>query len=291
MAILLFPGQGSQYEGMGKELYNSNTEAKRIFEEADRILGFELSKVMFEGSAEDLTQTSVTQPAVMLNSYVCYQLNKSQYDAKAVAGHSLGELTALIANETLTFEDGLLLVAERAAAMQDACNNTDGTMAAILGLEDNQVEDICSDVKGAIKAANFNCPGQVVISGGVEAINEAVELANTRGARRAIVLNVNGAFHSPLMLSAQDRLKKAIENTTFSTPTIPIYQNVTGDIETNPEIIKSNLISQLTSSVRWTQSMNNMIATEPDVFVEFGAKVLSGFLKKVDRKLNVTQVL
>lgn len=290
MAVLLFPGQGSQSVGMGKELYESSEEAKALFHHADDILGFKISDVMFSGSDEDLKQTSVTQPAVLLNSYVHYKLNHSRLNPKAVAGHSLGEFTALIANETLSFEDGLKLVSIRAKAMQVACDKTEGTMAAILGLEDTQVEDICNQIDQVVVAANYNCPGQLVVSGSVEGISQVVEKAKEAGARRALVLPVNGAFHSPLMEPARVDLEVAINNTHLNTPTVPVYQNVNGKPETDPEVIKMNLIAQLTSSVRWTQTMQNMVADGHKTYVEFGAKVLSGFLRRVDRNLEVTQV-
>lgn len=291
MAVLLFPGQGSQSVGMGKELYESSEEAKTLFHQADDILGFKISDVMFNGTDEDLKQTSVTQPAVLLNSYVHYKLNQNTLNPKAVAGHSLGEFTALIANETLSFEDGLNLVSIRAKAMQVACDKTQGTMAAILGLEDVQVENICNQIKEVVIAANYNCPGQLVVSGSTEGINQAVEKAKEAGARRALVLPVNGAFHSPLMEPARVDLEAAINSTQFHAPTVPVYQNVNGKPETDPEVIKMNLIAQLTSSVRWTQTMQNMVADGNKTFIEFGAKVLSGFLRRVDRSLEVTQVI
>jgi [acyl-carrier-protein] S-malonyltransferase len=290
MAVLLFPGQGSQHVGMGKEMCEKHSRAQELFSQADEILGFGLSKVMFEGTEEDLKKTKITQPAVFLNSYVHYAVNSDNVETSAVAGHSLGELTALTVNGVLTFEDGLNLVYQRAMAMQDACNNTEGTMAAILGLDDDVVESLCESSEGIIVAANYNCPGQLVVSGEISAIESIVEAAKEKGARRALVLNVDGAFHSPLMISAQDKLQQAIEATTFAVPTAPIYQNVSGKAETDPEIIQLNLIKQLTDSVRWTQSMQNMIADGHKQYIEFGAKVLSGFMRRVDRTLDVTQL-
>ena len=290
MAILLFPGQGSQAPGMGKDSYDNHPESRKWFEKADEILGFGLTKVMFEGTDEELKQTSVTQPAVFLNSYVKYDLNKDQIQAKGVAGHSLGELTALCANGTLSFEDGLKLVAKRANAMQMACDNNPGTMAALLGLEDAQVESICQSIDETVVAANYNCPGQLVISGSIEGINKAVEIAKEKGARRALVLNVNGAFHSPLMEDARVELEAAINETQFNTPEIPVYQNVNGLPIINAVEIKMNLIAQLTSPVKWTQSMKKMVEDGHTVYIEYGAKVLSGFFRRIDRSLTVSQV-
>ncbi len=290
MAVLMFPGQGSQTVGMGKDIYDAHPEAQSLFKQADEILGFELSKIMFEGSDEDLKQTSVTQPAVFLNSYARFLINKDSLNISAVSGHSLGEFTALIANGALNFEDGLRLVSKRAMAMQEACNNTNGTMAAILGLEDENVESICKNTEGTVVAANYNCPGQLVISGEVSAIERAVAAATEAGARRALILPVNGAFHSPLMESARQELASAIENTNFNPPHAPIYQNVSAKAENDPEIIQRNLIEQLTNSVRWTQSMKQMIADGHTEYIEFGAKVLSGFIRRLDRNLDVSQM-
>lgn len=290
MSILLFPGQGSQSVGMGKDLHENHPETRILFEQADDILGFKLSDIMFNGSEEDLKQTKVTQPAVFLNAYARFFIHKNDLKIDAVAGHSLGELTALVANGVLSFEDGLELVAQRSLAMQDACNSTEGTMAAILGMEDEVVEKICQETPYTVVAANYNCPGQLVISGEIDGINKAVESATEQGARRAIVLNVNGAFHSPLMASAKERLEKAIDKTSFKTPIAPIYQNVNGQAVTETSDIKLNLINQLTSPVKWTQTMKNMISNGQNDYIEFGAKVLSGFLRKVDRKLDITQM-
>lgn len=289
MSVLLFPGQGSQFPGMGKDLYESEPASREWFEKANEILGIPISDIMFNGSEEDLKQTSITQPAVLINSFIRYELNKENLQAKAVAGHSLGEFTALISNGTLSFEDSLKLVNIRAKAMQKACDQTKGTMAAILGLDDEKVEEICNSTDSIVVAANYNCPGQLVISGDLAGINEAVEIAKEQGARRALVLNVNGAFHSPLMEPAKLELEQAISAVSFQTPTVPIYQNVTGKAESDPETIKQNLIAQLTQSVRWTQSMHNMIKDGHSSFSEFGAKVLSGFFKRVDRSLELNQ--
>ncbi len=289
MAVLLFPGQGSQSVGMGKALYDENDTIKALFHQADEILGFSLSDTMFNGTEEDLKQTSVTQPAVFLDAYSRYLVHKDNLTPKAFAGHSLGEFTALVASGVLSFEDGLDLVAKRSRAMQGACDNTKGTMAAILGMEDKEVEEICNASDGVVVAANYNCPGQLVISGEIDAIEGCVEKAKEAGARRAIILNVNGAFHSPLMGSAKSQLEEAILSKTFKNPIAPIYQNVNAKAETEIEQIKLNLIDQLTSPVKWTQTMKNMIDSGHNEFIEFGARVLSGFFKKVDRSLNITQ--
>lgn len=291
MAILLFPGQGSQYVGMGKEKYESKPESKIWFEKANEILGFKLSEVMFNGTEEELRQTSITQPAIFLNSYICFKLDNSDRKIDGVAGHSLGEFTALVASEALSFEDGLKLVSLRAQAMQKACDATVGSMAAILGLEDEAVEKLCADEPEVLVAANYNCPGQLVISGSKEGIMNSLIKAKEIGAKRAIELNVNGAFHSPLMEMAKTELETAINSIVFKEPIAPIYQNVNGLAVTDPEVIKTNLIAQLTSSVKWTQTMKNMVAADQTEFVEYGAKVLSGFLRRIDRSLNVSQCL
>lgn len=289
MSVVLFPGQGSQYVGMGKALYDASPESRKLFDSANDILGFDLSGIMFSGSEEDLKKTSVTQPAVFLNALACFRANKDKIHMDAVAGHSLGEFTALIANGVLSFEDGLTLVYKRAMAMQEACNSTEGTMAAILGLEDSQVEELCAGIDGTVVPANYNCPGQLVVSGEVRAVNALVAAATEAGARRALVLNVDGAFHSPLMESARSSLEAAIRDTRFNTPSVPVYQNVNAKAETEPERIQQNLISQLTSSVKWTQTMKNMKADGHSSFIECGAKVLSGFIRRYDRNLEVEQ--
>lgn len=290
MSILLFPGQGSQFQGMGKELYDSNPEAKKLFDQADEILGFSLSEVMFNGSEEDLKQTAVTQPAVFLHSYARFHTNRETVNIGGVAGHSLGEITALAANGVLSFEDALSLVHKRAQAMQKACDAQPGTMAAILGLEDEVVENLCQKTEGTVVAANYNCPGQLVISGQLESVEKAVHQAKEQGARRALMLNVGGAFHSPLMELARVELEAAIRDTEFNQSNIPIYQNVNGLPIMDSEQIQENLIVQLTSSVKWTQSMKRMVADGHTSYIEYGAKVLSGFLRRVDRSLDVTQV-
>jgi len=291
MAILLFPGQGSQYVGMGKEKYETQPESKVWFEKADEILGFKLSEVMFNGTEEELKQTSITQPAIFLNSYICFKLDKPERKIEGVAGHSLGEFTALVAGEALSFEDGLKLVSLRAQAMQKACDATTGSMAAILGLEDEAVEQLCADESEVLVAANYNCPGQLVISGSKEGIANSLIKAKEIGAKRAIELNVNGAFHSPLMEMARTELEAAINSIVIKEPIARIYQNVDGLAVTDPIVIKKNLIAQLTSSVRWTQTMKNMVSAGQTEFIEYGAKVLSGFMRRVDRSLDVSQCL
>lgn len=282
----VFPGQGAQSVGMGKDLYDNNATAKELFEKANEILGFRITDIMFAGTPEELKQTKVTQPAVFLHSVILAKTLGVNPDA--VAGHSLGEFSALVVSGALSFEDGLRLVSKRAMAMQAACEQQPGTMAAILGLKDEVVEEICSSVEGTVVAANYNCPGQLVISGAVEAINEACGKAKEAGARRALVLPVGGAFHSPLMESAKQELEKAINEAPFMTPTCPIYQNVDAKPYTDPEQIKANLIAQLTSPVRWTYIVKNMIEDGITEFTELGpGNVLQGLIRKVNAETQV----
>ena len=286
MKAYVFPGQGAQFTGMGKDLYDASEEAKILFEKANDILGFRITDIMFEGEAEELKQTKVTQPAIFLHSTILAKLLGHHFQPEMVAGHSLGEISALTAAGVLAFEDGLKLVSKRALAMQAACEAEPSTMAAILGLENEVVEGICEKVEGIVVAANYNCPGQLVISGTVDAINDACELLKEAGARRALVLPVGGAFHSPLMEPARAELAKAIETTTFNTPICPVYQNVTASAVTDPNEIKENLVAQLTAPVRWTQTMHQMIADGVSGFTEVGpGKVLQGLVKKVDRQI------
>ena len=285
----VFPGQGAQFSGMGKELYDSNESAKALFEKANDILGFRITDIMFEGTAEDLKETRVTQPAVFLHSVILAS-TIDNFNPDMVAGHSLGELSALVANGTIDFEDGLKLVYQRALAMQDACEKEPSTMAAILGLEDSIVEEACSSIDDVVVAANYNCPGQLVISGSISGINTACEVLKEKGAKRALVLPVGGAFHSPLMEPARAQLQAAIENTNFSTPSCPVYQNVPASAVTDSETIKSNLIAQLTAPVKWTQSVQAMVADGATNFIEVGpGKVLSGLVKKIHREAEVSQ--
>ena len=286
MKAYVFPGQGAQFTGMGKDLYDASEEAKILFEKANDILGFRITDIMFEGEAEELKQTKVTQPAIFLHSTILAKLLGHHFQPEMVAGHSLGEISALTAAGVLAFEDGLKLVSKRALAMQAACEAEPSTMAAILGLDNEVVEGICEKVEGIVVAANYNCPGQLVISGTVDAINDACELLKEAGARRALVLPVGGAFHSPLMEPARAELAKAIEATTFNTPICPVYQNVTASAVTDPNEIKENLVAQLTAPVRWTQTMHQMIADGVSGFTEVGpGKVLQGLVKKVDRQI------
>ncbi|MBQ0735095.1 ACP S-malonyltransferase [Aquimarina celericrescens] len=284
MNAYIFPGQGAQFSGMGLDLYENSKIAKELFDKANDILGFEITKIMFEGTADELKQTRVTQPAIFLHSVILSKVLGDSFKPDMVAGHSLGEFSALVANGALNFEDALQLVSKRAMAMQKACELTPSTMAAVLGLDDNVVEEGCEATEGIVVAANYNCPGQLVISGEVEAINKACEWMKEKGARRALVLPVGGAFHSPLMEPAREELAAAIEATTFNTPNCPVYQNVTTTAVTDPSEIKKNLIAQLTAPVKWTQSVQNMIKDGATLFTEVGpGKVLSGLVKKIDR--------
>ena len=283
----VFPGQGSQFPGMCKDLYDAHAEAREMCQAADRLLGFSLTDVMFEGTADDLKETKVTQPAVFLHSVVAQRLMTIE-KPDMVAGHSLGEFSALVACGALRFEDALLLVSARAQAMQAACEANPGSMAAVLGLPDEKVVEICESISGVVVAANFNCPGQVVISGEIEAIDAACVAMKEAGARRALKLPVGGAFHSPLMQPAAEDLKAAILKTDFHQPFCPIYQNVTAKAETEPEIIRENLLKQLTASVRWTQSVQNMIADGATEFYEFGpGDVLKGMIRKINNEVKV----
>jgi [acyl-carrier-protein] S-malonyltransferase len=284
MKAYIFPGQGAQFTGMGLDLYENSPEAQHLFEDANSILGFNITDIMFEGTADQLKETKVTQPAIFLHSVILAKTLGDSFKPDMVAGHSLGEFSALVANGALSFEDGLKLVSQRAMAMQKACEIQPSTMAAVLGLEDKLVEDICAKTEGVVVAANYNCPGQLVISGEVDAINRACEAMKEAGARRALVLPVGGAFHSPMMEPAREELAAAIENTTFSKPNCPIYQNVTASAIIDETEIKANLISQLTAPVRWTQSVQQMIADGATLFTEVGpGKVLQGLVKKIDR--------
>ena len=287
MKAYIFPGQGAQFSGMGLPLYEGSLLAKPLFEQANDILGFNITKIMFEGSVEDLRETKVTQPAIFLHSVILAKSLGERFQPAMVAGHSLGEFSALVANGTLPFEDGLKLVSQRAQAMQKACDSTEGTMAAVLGLENEIVEQTCESIDGIVVAANYNCPGQLVISGAVDAINTACDKLKEKGARRALVLPVGGAFHSPLMAPAKEQLAAAIENTTFHTPICPIYQNVTALPILNESEIKMNLISQLTAPVKWTQSVQQMIIDGGTEFIEVGpGNVLQGLVRKINREMD-----
>lgn len=283
MKAYVFPGQGAQFPGMGKDLYENSAEAKVLFEKANDILGFRITDIMFEGTVDDLKQTKVTQPAIFLHSVLLAKTLKD-FSPELVAGHSLGEFSSLVANGALTFEDGLNLVSKRALAMQKACEIEPSTMAAIVGLDDEIVEDVCNSIDEVVVAANYNCPGQLVISGSIAGIDKACEILTEKGAKRALKLVVGGAFHSPFMEPAREELAAAIKSTTFSKPTCPVYQNVDAKPVTDPEIIKQNLIAQLTAPVKWTQTVKNMIADGATSFTEVGpGSVLQGLVKKVDR--------
>jgi [acyl-carrier-protein] S-malonyltransferase len=283
MNAYIFPGQGAQFPGMGLDLYEKGSLARELFEQANEILGFAITEIMFHGSPEDLRQTKVTQPAIFLHSVILSKVLGDRFKPDMVAGHSLGEFSALVANGVLTFEDGLRLVSRRALAMQKACELKPGTMAAVLGLEDAVVEEICGATEGVVVPANYNCPGQLVISGEVEAVNIACEKLKEAGARRALVLPVGGAFHSPLMEPAGEELASAIEATDFAEPACPVYQNVTGTAVSGAAVIKQNLIAQLTAPVKWTQSIQNMVGDGAGVFTEVGpGNVLQGLVRKID---------
>ena len=290
MKAYVFPGQGAQFVGMGKDLYDKFPKAKDLFKTANDILGFSITDIMFEGTAEDLKQTKVTQPAIFLHSVILAKMLGDSFKPDMVAGHSLGEFSALVANKTLQFEDGLRLVAARANAMQSACEQNPGTMAAIINLADDKIEEICNSIKDEVViAANYNCNGQVVISGSIKGVETACQLMKEAGAKRALPLQVGGAFHSPLMEPARVKLAEAIQNTKFNQGICPIYQNVTGQAVTSPDIIKANLISQLTFPVRWTQTMGNMIANGLTEVVEVGpGTVLQGLFKKAGSELQLS---
>jgi [acyl-carrier-protein] S-malonyltransferase len=285
MTAYIFPGQGAQYPGMGQDLYERFTEAKEVFDEANRLLGFDITNTMFSGTEEALKETAVTQPSIFIHSYAVARAAGDDFQPGMVAGHSLGEFSALAATGSLRFEDGLLLVSKRANAMQKACEAEPSTMAAILGLDNETVQDTCEQVDGTVVPANFNAPGQVVISGSHEAINQTIDNLKAKGAKRAMELSVGGAFHSPVMEPARDELAHALENTTFRQPSCPVYQNVTAEAATDPETIQHNLIRQLTAPVKWTQSVEQMIADGAETFLEVGpGNVLQNLIKKIDRK-------
>ena len=289
MKAYIFPGQGAQFSGMGKELFDQSDKAKALFNSANKILGFDITKIMFEGNPEDLKQTKVTQPAIFLHSVILAKCLSNKFNPDMVAGHSLGEFSALVANNTLNFESGLKLVAQRAVAMQKACEISEGTMAAVLGLENKIVESTCKEINGVVVAANYNCPGQLVVSGEIEPIHKACELMKDKGARRALVLPVGGAFHSPLMEPAREELANAIENTKFNSPSCPIYQNVSAIAVSDVNTIKKNLIAQLTAPVKWTQSIESMIKDGATDFIEVGpGNVLQGLVRKINREKSTS---
>ena len=289
MKAYIFPGQGAQFTGMGLDLYNNSQMAHELFEKANEILGFRITDIMFEGTAEQLKQTNVTQPAIFLHSVILAKVLGNSFQPEMVAGHSLGEISALVAAGVLSFEDGLQLVSKRAEAMQKACEIMPSTMAAVLGLDDQIVEEVCDAVDGVVVAANYNCPGQLVISGEVSAIETACELLKEKGARRALVLPVGGAFHSPMMEPAREELAAAIKATKFNEPTCRVYQNVPAKAITTALEIKENLIKQLTAPVKWTQSIQSMIADGGTQFIEVGpGKVLQGLMRKIDRSVEAT---
>jgi [acyl-carrier-protein] S-malonyltransferase len=286
MKAYIFPGQGAQFTGMGLDLYEKSTLAQELFEKANKILGFSITDIMFEGTAEDLKETKVTQPAIFLHSVILAKVLGASFQPEMVAGHSLGELSALVANGVLSFEDGLKLVSKRALAMQKACEMAPSTMAAIIGLEDNIVEEVCAAIDGIVVAANYNCPGQLVISGEIEAVEKGCVILKEKGAKMAVILPVGGAFHSPMMEPAREELAAAIDATTFSKPTCAVYQNVTANAVTDPDEIKKNLMLQLTAPVKWTQSIQAMIADGATEFIEVGpGKVLQGLMRKIDRSV------
>lgn len=287
MKAYVFPGQGAQFVGMGKDLYENSSEAKKLFERANEVLDFRITDLMFDGTDEDLKQTNVTQPAIFLHSVILSKSLGGDFKPDMVAGHSLGEFSALVAAGALPFENGLQLVSKRAQAMQKACETEPSTMAAILGLDDEVVEEVCQGINDIVVPANYNCPGQIVISGSMKGIDEAVEQLSAKGAKRALKLAVGGAFHSPLMQPAQVELANAINDTAFAEPVCPVYQNVDASPYTDPELIKKNLIAQLTNPVRWTQTVKNMLSDGATSFTEVGpGKVLQGLIKKVDRKVE-----
>tara|TARA_B100000524_G_scaffold272830_1_gene150803 strand:- start:29 stop:916 length:888 start_codon:yes stop_codon:yes gene_type:complete len=289
MKAYIFPGQGAQFPGMGKDLFDQSDQAKALFNSANSILGFDITKIMFEGDPEDLKQTKVTQPAIFLHSVILAKCLSNKFNPDMVAGHSLGEFSALVANNTLNFESGLKLVAQRAVAMQKACEISEGTMAAVLGLENKIVESTCKEINGIVVAANYNCPGQLVVSGEIEPINKACKLMKDKGARRALVLPVGGAFHSPLMEPAREELANAIENTKFNSPSCPIYQNVSAIAVSDVNKIKKNLIAQLTAPVKWTQSIESMIKDGATDFIEVGpGNVLQGLVRKINREKSTS---